>query len=387
MSTPREALFLDATGRGFTRNLAAVRDLLLRERPNVPPRYFFADMDADAATKGERRAMDRMLRTATERAGWVITASESPHARLGRGAADQRRVLLLAPRLGLVDDSAAPEEPVAGYTDVIVPGRAFTDTAESRFPGARVQALGLPVFAELVSESLRARARSQLLTLCPHAERKRIVVITTQRRPEQVFGVATVAELAERLPDDVFLVVDLPIMLKTLEHAPSRLAERVFVNDGAFGIFSLLALADELLTSKFRDAVYFSVTGRALRFLNSEKNVGTLGDKLPSEARLECAVATGLLSECRGDGRGDCPAQRTHARPGKRRVRGKCRLERCGARAQGGILSDGAGKRSDNVVTARRERHLSPSPDSIAHPAESTMHQMRPLRKGRRRPN
>ena len=283
MSTPREALFLDATGRGFTRNLAAVRDLLLRERPNVPPRYFFADMDADAATKGERRAMDRMLRTATERAGWVITASESPHARLGRGAADQRRVLLLAPRLGLVDDSAAPEEPVAGYTDVIVPGRAFTDTAESRFPGARVQALGLPVFAELVSESLRARARSQLLTLCPHAERKRIVVITTQRRPEQVFGVATVAELAERLPDDVFLVVDLPIMLKTLEHAPSRLAERVFVNDGAFGIFSLLALADELLTSKFRDAVYFSVTGRALRFLNSEKNVGTLGDKLPSE--------------------------------------------------------------------------------------------------------
>jgi len=284
MSARRDAvLFLDASGQGFTRNLAALRDQLLRERPQSPLRYFFADLESNAVPEDERRLTRRLLRKMTADSGWVITATESEQARRSRFAAGRRRVLILSPRLALVDETAAVPAPVPGYTDVIVAGSAFAATAQARFPGSQVHALGLPVFAELVSADVRDRARAQLATLCPGSAGKRVVVITAKRTPEQIFGRTSAAELVTHLPQDVFLILDVPGVLPTLEAEPAQLAERLFVNDGTFGLFSLLALGDELLTSKFRDAVYFSVTGRTLRFLNSEKNVGTLGDRLPDE--------------------------------------------------------------------------------------------------------
>jgi len=280
---PDAVLFLDASGQGFTRNLAALRDQLLRERPHSPLRYCFADLESDVVPEDEIRSARRLIKKMTADAGWVITAAESEQARRSRFGSGPRRVLILSPRLALVAETAAADEPVRGYTDVIVAGSAFEATAQARFPGSRVHTLGLPVFAELSSADVRERARAQLATLCPQSVGKRIVVITTKRTPEQIFGRMSAVELVELLPQDVFLILDMPGILPTLEAEPAQLAERLFVNDGALGLFLLLALGDELLTSKFRDAVYFSVTGRTLRFLNTEKNVGTLGDKLPDE--------------------------------------------------------------------------------------------------------
>ena len=275
-------LFLDATGQGFTRNLAALRDELMGLRPALRMRYFFADLESkDAAPAKERRAMRRLLVRASAQAGWIISASDSEHVRACRGDEDQRRILVLSPRLDLVDATVEQGEPTAGYTDVVIPGRAFVAAAQTRFPGARLHAVGLPVFSELVSNEARERARAELEVACPESVGKRVVVLTTQRTPPQVFGSSSVRELAAQLPEDVFLVLDVPKMLPTLEYETADLGQRVFVNDGSLGLFSLLALGDILLTSRFRDAVYFSATGRRLVLLNTQRNVGTLGDRLP----------------------------------------------------------------------------------------------------------
>jgi len=215
------------------------------------------------------------------------SASDSEFVAGCSGPRNQRRVLLLSPRLNLVDGAAAQGEPVVGYTDVVVAGDAFRAAAEARFPGSQVHAIGLPVFTELLSDEVRAHARAQLATAAPWSAGKRTVVITVQRSPEQVFGESSVRELAESLPDDVFLVLDIPGVSSTLESETADLEGRVFVNDGALGLFTVLALADTLLTSRFRDAVYFAATGRGLLLLNTRRNVGTLGDRLPDEfARL-----------------------------------------------------------------------------------------------------
>ena len=275
-------LFVDAKGHGFTRNIAALRDEVLGSCRLLPVRYFFADLDSTGAVPArELRSMLRLLRHASAEANWIVSASDSEHVRELRGADGQRRVLLLSPRLNLVDATAARVEPSIGYTDVVVPGSAFIAAAEARFPGARVHAAGLPVFAELASDAARARARSELATACPQSAGKQVVVITTQRSPQQLFGESNVRQLAERLPDDIFLVLDVPDILSRIESETSDLEERLFVNDGALGLFTLLALGDTLLTSKFRDAVYFSATGRGLFLLNTQQNVGTMGDKLP----------------------------------------------------------------------------------------------------------
>lgn len=273
-------LFLDAKGQGFTRNLAALRDELLGRRPSIPARYFFADLEPDAVSAKEHRAMRRLLDRASAEASWVISASDSEYHRGCRGGDAQRRILVLGPRLALVDATAERGEPVGGYTDVVVSGSAFAAAAEAQFPGARVHALGLPMFAELVWNEARVRARAELAIACPKSAGKRVVVVTTQRSPKQVFDTSSVRDLVERLPEDVFLVLDIPDMLSVLESETPDLEERVFVNDGALGIFTLLALGDTLLTSRFRDAVYFSVTGRSLFLLNTRRNVGTLGDRL-----------------------------------------------------------------------------------------------------------
>lgn len=280
--TPGSALFLDATGQGFTRNLAALRDELLELRPALPMEYFFADLDSrDEVSGSERRAMRRLLKQASSDAGWVISATDSRHVRR-RGPKDQRRILLVTPRLSLVD-RAASGRPMSGYTDVVVAGGAFVSKAHALYPGARVHSMGLPVFAELVSTEVRDRARAQLETTCPQSAGKRIVLITTRRKPQQVFGITSVQELVKQLPEDVFLILDIPGVLDTLESEPADLGDRLFVNEGALGIFTLLALADNLLTSQFRDAVCFAVTGRKLLLLNSRELTGTLGDKLPGE--------------------------------------------------------------------------------------------------------
>ena len=289
-------LFLDATGQGFSRNLAAVRDELLGLRPALRMRYFFADLESRSAVRAtERRSMRRLLDHASAQAGWVISASDSAYIRAHRGNEDQRRILVLSPRLDLVDATVKRGKPTAGYTDVVIPGPAFAAAAQARFPGAHLHAGGLPVFSELVSNEARERARAELEVACPESADKRVVVLTTQRTPQQVFGSSSVRELAARLPEDVFLVLDIPKMLPTLESETADLGQRVFVNDGSLGLFMLLALGDTLLTSRFRDAVYFSVTGRRLVLLNTQRNVGTLGDRLPSDyAPLGIADVTEL---------------------------------------------------------------------------------------------
>jgi len=283
-SASGSVLFVDAKGQGFTRNLSALRDEILGLSRALPVRYFFADLDsADEAPTTEHREMRRLLRHASAQANWIISASDSRHVRSCRGAKGQRRVLLLSPRLNSIDVTVARRERLTGYTDVVVAGSAFVAGAEALFPGCRVHAAGLPVFAELVSDEARARARARLATACPQSVGKRVVVISTQRSPQQVFGESTVRELTERLPEDVFLVLDIPDMLASLESETADLEEHVFVNDGALGLFTLVALGDVLLTSRFRDAVYFSATGRDLFLLNTRQNVGTLGDKLPDD--------------------------------------------------------------------------------------------------------
>ena len=275
-------LFVDAKGQGFNRNLAALRDEVLGSRRSLTVQYFFADFDSTGAVPArELRSMRRLLRHASAEAKWIVSASDSEHVRELREADGQRRVLLLSPRLNLVDATAARAEPLTGYTDIVVPGSAFIAATEARFPGARVHAVGLPVFAELASDEARVRARLELATACPQSAGKRVVVITTQRSPQQVFGESSVRQLAERLPEDVFLVLDIPDVLSSIESETADLAERLFVNDGALGLFTLLAAGDTLLTSKFRDAVYFSATARGLLLLNTRQNVGTMGDKLP----------------------------------------------------------------------------------------------------------
>ncbi len=277
-------LFLDAKGQGFSRNLAALRDELLVSHPELPLKYFFANLgEDDAALTRESRALLRELNHATGTANRVVSASDSEFVRGCSGPQGQRRVLLLSPRLNLVDATDMQGDPVAGYTDVIVPGAAFRAAAEARFPGSRVHAIGLPVFTELLSDAVRAHARAQLSTAAPGSAGRRVVVITGQRSPEQVFGESSVRELVESLPDDVFLVIDIPGVSSTLESEATDLAERVFVNDGVLGLFTVLALADTVLTSRFRDAVYFAATGRKLLLLNTRRNVGTLGDRLPDE--------------------------------------------------------------------------------------------------------
>lgn len=293
----REVLFLDTTGQGFSRNLAALRDELLCARQGLlAMRYFFADLEAaDVTTAAELRAMRAQLDQASANASWAVTASESKYPRHSEAPEGQKRVLLLSPRLSLVDAGAKAGKPLSDFTDLVVPGSAFVPSAQKRFPHARVHALGLPVFSELVSDALREQARHQLATLCPASADKRIVVVTTQRAPEKVFGVQSVAEVAARLPSDAFLVLHVPGLLETLESAPASLADRVFVNDGALGLFSLLALGDILLTSKFRDAVYFAVTGRSLFTLGPKRTVGALGDTLPPEyKRLGIADVSAL---------------------------------------------------------------------------------------------
>lgn len=280
--TTRPVLFLDTTGQGFSRNLAALRDGLLSAHQGLAMRYFFADLESASATAEVDLSETRtLLAQVSSEAGWVITASESKHSRGGGAPKDQRRVHLLSPRLTLAEADGRAGKPMNDYTDVVVPGSAFVPHAQKRFPHAQVHAVGLPVFAELASDTLREQARHQLATLCPASTGKRIVVLTTQRAPENVFGATTVRALAATLPEDAFLVLDIPGMLPALESEPASLADRVFVNDGALRLFSLLALADILLTSKFRDAVYFAVTGRNLFLLNTEANVETLGGKLP----------------------------------------------------------------------------------------------------------
>ncbi len=282
-----QVLFLDTTGQGFSRNLSALRNELLRARRDpLAMKYFFADLESRGlTTEVDLRAMRAQLDQASTTASWVITASESKHLRHGDAPKNQRRVLLLSPRLNLLDAGAKAGKPVVGYTDVVVPGSAFLPSAQRRFPHSRIHASGLPVFAELASDALREQARHQLATLCPASTGKRIVVVTTQRTPEKVFGVVSVRELAARLPEDAFLVLDVPGLLPTLELESASLAERVFVNDGALGLFGLLALGDVLLTSKFRDAVYFAVTGRNLFTLNSKRSIGALADTLPDDYR------------------------------------------------------------------------------------------------------
>lgn len=284
--TTRAALFVDTTGQGFSRNLASLRDELLGARPTQPVRYFFADLESeDATTEADRRDMRTLLDRASADASHLITASDSKYIRGCRGEQGQRRVLLVSPRLNLVDGSALSGKPTDGYTDVVVPGGAFIPSARNSFPDARVHAKGLPVFAELVSAESRDRARRELATLCPGSVGKRVVVVTTQRSVQKTFGIQSVVELAASLPDDVFLVLDVPGALATLESAPASLADRVFVNDGALGLFKLLALGDCLLTSKFRDAVYFSVTGRSLLTLGSKRSIGVRRDLLPADYR------------------------------------------------------------------------------------------------------
>jgi len=284
----RRVLFLDTTGQGFSRNLAALRNELLCARQGLlAMQYCFADLEStDVTTDVELHVMRAQLDQASATASWVVTASESKNPRHSDALEGQKRVLFLSPRLNLVDADGKAGKPVDDYTDVVVPGSAFVPSAQKRFPHARIHALGLPVFAELVSDALREQARHQLATLCPASADKRIVVVTTQRSPGKVFGVANVGEVAARLPEDVFLVLNVPGLLETLESAPASLADRVFVNGGAFGLFSLLALGDILLTSKFRDAVYFAVTGRSLFTLSSKRSVGALGDKLPDDYRV-----------------------------------------------------------------------------------------------------
>jgi len=277
-------LFMDAKGQGFSRNLAAVRDEMLVSRPELPVRYFFARFDADdSAPAKESRALLRELNRATTDADRILSASDSELVAGCCGPPGQRRVLLLSPRLNLVDATAAQGDPVLGYTDVVVPGAAFRVAAEARFPTSQVHAIGLPVFTELLSDEVRVKARAQLSTAAPGSADKRIVVVTSQRAPEMVFGEASVRELAESLPDDVFLVLDIPGVLPTLASETADLEQRVFVNDGALGLFTMLSLADTVLTSRFRDAVYFAVTGRKLVLLNTRRNAGTLGDRLPDE--------------------------------------------------------------------------------------------------------
>ena len=300
MSNPKpQVLFLDTTGQGFSRNLSALRDELLRaRRDTLAMKYFFADLEsADVTTAVDFHAMRAQLDQASATASWVITASESKHPRHGDAPEGQKRVLLLSPRLNLVEAGAKAGKPVVGYTDVVVPGSAFVTSVQRRYPHSRIHAPGLPVFAELVSDTLREQARNQLATLCPASTGKRIVVVTTQRALEKVFGVASVAEVAASLPGDVFLVLDVPGLLDTLGSEPASLADSVIVNDGSLGLFGLLALGDILLTSKFRDAVYFAVTGRGLFLLNTERNVDTLGDKLPDDYRRLGIVDVSVLPD------------------------------------------------------------------------------------------
>ena len=281
-------LLLDAKGQGFSRNLAALRDELLLAHAALSLTYFFASLgEDDSAPAKAPRALRRELDRATANANWVLSASDSRYVRGCSGPGTQRRVLLLSPRLNLVDATDVQGDSVRGYTDVVVPGAAFRTAAEARFPGSQVHAIGLPVFTELLSDEVRAHARAQLSTAAPGSAGKRVVVITAQRAPEQVFGESSVRELVESLPDDVFVVLDIPGVLSTLESETADLAQRLFVSDGALGLFTLLALADTLLTSRFRDAVYFAVTGRRLVLLNTRENVRTMGDRLPDEyARL-----------------------------------------------------------------------------------------------------
>lgn len=276
----RSVLFTDTTGQGFSRNLVVLRDELLVARQDLPLTYFFADLDSAEATAGEQRVVKGLLSRASSDAGWVVTASDSKHVRHDRVAQDQRRVLLLSPRLASVAGGGGRVE---GYTDVVLPGAAFLPSAQRRFPHARVHAAGLPAFTELVSDGRRDSVRRSLTTLCPGSHGKRIVVVTTQRSPQKVFGATGVRELAALLPEDVFLILDVPGLLPTLESEPAALADHVFVNDGAFGVFGLLALADVLVTSKFHDAVYFSVTGRRLITFTSKRKVAALADKLPAD--------------------------------------------------------------------------------------------------------
>ncbi len=278
---------VDTSGAGFSANLLVLRDQLLRADPGLIVDYHLVN---ERALQAEARAeAKRGLRRRCERADLIVCASDALPARLPEVPRHQARVLLypLRPETGN-EPHGAGERP-AVYTDIVVQNPYFAQHARSRFssmPSEAIRPLGLPALDLLSSESLAEAARKKLYQHCPDARGRRIVGVSSSRPLDRLLDGSEVVALARELGGSHFIVSRTPRLGAFGDTVGSSLSATVFDSGSCFTPFELLLMSDALVTDRFADAVYFSVSGRPLFVLDAD-----------ADKRWAASLAIGSLSE------------------------------------------------------------------------------------------
>jgi len=264
----RRALMVDTSGAGFSASLVELRDALLRRLPDLEIDYHLVN---DRVLEGDARArvVGELKRRCTH-ADVVVCANDSLPARVPEPRVGQRRVLLYPPQLSAGLGGSEPSARPPLYTDVVVQSEYFVPQASARFPAGTIRPLGLPALDVLAMPSRRLAALSKLYQHCPSARGRRILGVSSKAGLESLLGCEDALALSRVLADDYFLVVRVPKEGAIGDECDASLSAFMFNSGPCFTPLELFSIADELVTDRFSDAVYFSATGRPMAVLDGD---------------------------------------------------------------------------------------------------------------------
>jgi|GEM_PF-3546658 len=278
---PDAVLFLETRGSGLSSNLVAVRNALLSERPDLELRYL---VFKPAKTWVGRALQRQTVRVACRGAAWVVSSSDSLPPTMPAIAVGKKRILIQPVRQHMLGG-----EPVAfdwsRYTDVVAQS-AFVGAAVQRevdaSPSVRVHATGLPAADRFASPEAVSRALRSLRFLAPRAEGRKIITLTTMRKARTLLAHVDLAQLAEQLSSEYFLVIKAAETEEVLRRYPATLSEFVFDAKSSLRNNEHLLATDVLLTTVFADATLFATSRRQVRLLCSPGDAQGLGPLLPA---------------------------------------------------------------------------------------------------------
>jgi len=259
---------VDTSGAGFSASLVELRDALLRRLPDLEIDYHLVN---DRVLEGDARArVIGELKRRCSHADLVVCANDSLPARLPEPREGQLRVLLYPPQLSATLGGSEPSARPPLYTDVVVQSEHFVSQASARFPAGRIRPLGLPALDVLATPSRRLAALSKLHQHCPSARGRRILGVSSGASLESLLGCEDALALSRELADEYLLVVRVPKAGTIGEECDASLSAFMFSSGPCFTPLELFSIADELVTDRFSDAVYFSATGRPIAVLDGD---------------------------------------------------------------------------------------------------------------------
>lgn len=262
--TPKRVLLVHTKGMRLPFALTALRDELLRRRPDLSVRYFAEDFNA--LTPVQRAARRHALIEASSAADIVLCeANVLPPETAKGGPAGQRRVLLPPPRLDLLEGEFKNPRKALPYTDIVVQNEpAYRAYYELLYPmglGDTFLPVGLPTVDILASEQTRAAMRETVYDFIPQARDRKVVTISMHYDARAMLGNVDLPRMAAEIGDEYVLLLDAPGAFPALAGYGRTLADFLCNSERLFTHTEALAVADVLITTRFGDGVYFSATG------------------------------------------------------------------------------------------------------------------------------